>query len=146
MSLNPHSPQERVEQLIVLTEQLSGHMRREAEAFESHRPRDALAGAEETGRLANLYRHESMRVRKDPDMIAAAPQALRQQLITVTRDFDAALVRHSRAVEAAKTVTEGLVLAIAEEVASQRACGAGYGMGGQVQEASATAVTLNRRA
>jgi len=146
MSLDATDPAERVDLLISLTERLTGLMAHESAAFESHRPQDALAGAEETGRLANLYRHESMRVRKDPELIAQAPLARRRQLMAVTTAFDAALARHGRAVAAAKTVTEGLVRAIAEEVASQRSSGAGYSQGGRPQETSATAVTLNRRA
>ena len=146
MSLDAADPQERVEQLIALTVRLTGLMRRESDAFESHRPQDALAGAEETGRLANLYRHESMRIRKDPDLISGAPPAQRRKLLEATAQFDKALARHGRAVAAAKTVTEGLVRAIAEEVAGQRAVAAGYSEGGLPQTASATAVTLNRRA
>jgi len=146
MSIDAHDSAERVQQLIVLTERLSGMMRRESEAFEAHRPRDALAGAEEMSRLANLYRHESMRIRKEPGLIETAPLALRRRLIDATRTFDEALARHGRAVGAAKAVTEGLVRAIAEEVASQRPSGPGYGQGGLAQPGSATALTLNRQA
>ncbi len=146
MSLDAADPRERVDQMITLTERLTGMMRQEAEAFETHRPQDALAGAEETGRLANLYRHESLRIRKDPGLISGAPLEQRRRLIAATQAFDAALARHGRAVTAAKAVTEGLVRAIAEEVASLRPVGAGYGQGGRPQEAAATAVTLNRRA
>ena len=66
MALDAANPTERVEQLIVLTQRLTRMMSQEAEAFESHRPHDVVAGAEETARLANLYRHESLRIRKDP--------------------------------------------------------------------------------
>ena len=48
--------------------------------------------------------------------------------------------------EAAKTVTEGLVRAIAEEVASKRASGAGYGPGATATAADTRAITLNQRA
>lgn len=146
MSLAVADTTERVQQLIVLTEQLTGLMERESAAFEARRPRDALAGSQEIARLANLYRHESLRVRQDPALVASAPLALRRQLMGVTQTFDSALARHGRAIEAAKTVTEGLVRAIAEEVASQRSAGAGYGARGKAQTAPATAVTLNRKA
>lgn len=146
MSLNNTDADERVEQLIILTERLTGMMRRESEAFEAHRPNDALGGAAETSRLANLYRHESLKVRKDPGLISSASQRLRRKLIDATRAFDAALARHGRAVGAAKEITEGLVKAIAEEMAAQRAPGAGYGQGGQVNISAAVPVTLNQRA
>ena len=50
-----------------------------------------------------------------------------------TEAFEAVLARHGRALEAAKTVTEGLVRAIAEEVARSRSAGTGYGPGAQTQ-------------
>ncbi len=59
------------------------------------------------------------------------------------------LARHGRAIEAAKIITEGLVRAIAEEVAGQRQQATGYGPGATLQgqpSSTATAITLNRRA
>lgn len=146
MALDAASPQERVEQLIALTERLTGMMRQEAEAFESHRGHEVLAGQEEVARLANLYRHESLKIRRDPLLVGAAPAPVRKRLISATREFDSVLARHGRAVEAARIVTEGLVKAIAEEITAQRSVGAGYGPGAAGREGSATAVTLNRRA
>ena len=53
----------------------------------------------------------------------------------------------SRALTAAKTISEGLVHAIAHEVAAQRNRGAAYGpTGGKPNPAAVTAVTLNQRA
>ena len=57
------------------------------------------------------------------------------------------LARQGRALEAAKTVSEGLVRAIADEVAAQRNTGTGYGQGGVASApAAATSITLNKRA
>jgi hypothetical protein len=146
MSLDASLPDERVKQLVTLTERLTGLMRKEADAFEAHRPHEALKNADETARLANLYRHESAKVRHDPSLVATATEANRKKLIEATRAFDLALARHGRAMEAAKVITEGLVKAIAEEVVAQKAPGAGYGPGAAAREGSATAITLNRRA
>lgn len=149
MALAASDAADRVDQLIILTERLTDLMVREAQAFESRRPQDAAAQADETQRLANIYRHESMRVRADPSLVFAAPAAQRQKLVRATEAFDSVLHRHGRAIEAAKTVTEGLVRAIAEEVATQREQNAGYGASGAMPAGSAsaaTAITLNRRA
>jgi hypothetical protein len=135
-----------VMQLIELTERLTDLMAAEAHAFEQRRPQDVAAGIEETQRLANLYRHESTRIRLDPSLIESAPLAARQRLIQATEAFDAVLARQGRALHAAKTVTEGLVLAIAQEVASQRAKGNGYGPGATAKAADSSAITLNRTA
>lgn len=148
MSYAPAPAPERVEQLIQLTERLTELVALEAQAFEQRRPQDAARTLEETSKLANVYRHESARVRANPQLVAGAPLELRARLVRATEAFDAVLARHGRALAAAKTVTEGLVRAIADEVADQRGRSAGYGPGAvaAAPTGSATAITLNRRA
>ena len=149
MALAADTATERVEQLILLTERLTDLITEECQAFEARRPQNAAANIEETGRLANLYRHESARVKADPRLVQGAPADQRQRLVQATKAFDAVLARQGRAIEAAKTVTEGLVRAIAEEVASSRQQASGYGPGATLAgqpAATATAITLNRRA
>lgn len=147
MAVAAEDAAERVDQLILLTERLTALVAEQAKAFETRRPQDAVVHIEETGRLANLYRHESARIRGNPDLISAAPLAQRARLNRATEAFDAVLARQARAVGAVKTVTEGLVRAIAEEVATQRQKGASYGPGAlQTPTPAATAITLNKRA
>ena len=148
MALAANDAADRVDQMIILTERLTDVVAKQCQSFETHRPQDAAALMEEANRLANLYRHESTRVRADPGLVMAAPVELRQQLIRATEAFDAVLARHGRAVMAAKFVTEGLVRAIAEEVASQRDQLASYGPGARAPTSTtgATAITLNKRA
>ena len=149
MALAATDAADRVEQLITLTDRLTGLIAAECQAFEARRPHEAAANIEETSRLANLYRHESMKVRGDPRLINDAPLDQRLRLRTSTEAFDAVLARHGRALEAAKTVTEGLVHAVAQEIASQRAAPATtYGAGGMVNDRPqmGAAITLNRKA
>jgi hypothetical protein len=147
MAISATDATDRVEQLIVLTERLTELIAHEALAFEQRRPQDAAQHIEETSKLANVYRHESARVRANPNLVAGAPLAQRTRLIRATEAFDAVLARQGRALDAAKTVTEGLVKAIAEEVAAKRNTGSGYGRGGAAAPAaSATSITLNKRA
>ena len=136
----------RVEQLIVLTERLTGLLSEECRAFETHRPHEAARSVDETAKLANIYRHESMRIRADPKLVEAAPLASRMSLMRATEAFDAVLARYSRAVEAARIVSEGVVKAIAAEVAAARGSGAGYGASGYAAAGDASAVALNRTA
>jgi len=143
---NPQTT-ERVEQLILLTERLTELVAQSAQAFEARRPQDAAGLVGETGRLANLYRHESTRIRGNPSVIAGVSLAQRTRLVRATEAFDAVLARQARAVGAAKTVTEGLVRTIAEEVATRRQKGASYGADAiTAATPAATAITLNRRA
>jgi len=146
MALDARDVHDRVEQLIILTERLTDLIADQAQAFEERRPQDAAAKLEETSRLANLYRHESARVRSQPGLIEGAALARRVALMRATEGFDAVLARQGRALEAAKTVTEGLVKAIAEEVAGQRNSGTGYGPAATATSADARAITLNRSA
>jgi hypothetical protein len=149
MALDAHNAADRVDQLIILTERLTDMVARQCQCFEQHRPAEAATLMEETGRLANLYRHESAKVRADPGLVSSAPSEQRLRLTRATEAFDAVLHRHGRAVFAARTITEGLVRAIAEEVANRREQLSGYGPTAKPPASSATAataITLNRRA
>jgi hypothetical protein len=141
---------ERVTAMLALTEELTGNLLLDCQAFEAHRPHEAAERGQHTARLANLYRHESARIRQDPSSVAAAAPMLRKRLLQSAEALDAVLARHGRAIHAAKTVSEGLVHAIATEVANQRgATGGSYGpSGGSVapSPSAATSITLNRRA
>ena len=121
MALAAVDADDRVTQLILLTERLTDLIAKEAQAFESRRPHEAAQYVEETAKLANLYRHESMRVKANIALVEAARLELRQRLIRATEAFDAVLARQARAVNAARVVTGGLVRAVAEEIANQRA-------------------------
>ena len=145
----PRTLIERMEPMIRLTERLTELIALQASAFEARRPQDAAVHLDETARLANTYRHEAARFRQARDQLLGAPLALRRRLMQATEAFDAVMARHERALYAAKTVTEGLVHAIAEEVANQRTANAGYGPSGAraVAPAGATsAIALNQRA
>jgi predicted RNA-binding protein YlqC (UPF0109 family) len=137
---------ERARQLTILTRRLTERIALETDAFEARRPQDAALGLTETQDLANIYRRESARVKADPTLLAGAPTAERLALVAATEDFEKVLARHGRAVEAARTVSEGLVQAIAHEVAANRAKGVGYGASGRAAAGDTRAVTLNRTA
>ncbi len=149
MALAASDAADRVDQLIILTERLTDVVAEQCRCFEQHRPQDVARLMEEASKLANIYRHEATRVRADPGLVMAAPPELRRRLVRATEAFDAVLARHGRAVYAAKTVTEGLVRAIADEIARQRQQLSGYGPTAQAPASAAsaaTAITLNRRA
>ena len=149
MALAAVDADDRVTQLILLTERLTDLIAKEAQAFESRRPHEAAQYVEETAKLANLYRHESMRVKANIALVEAARLELRQRLIRATEALDAVLARQARAVNAARVVTEGLVRAVAEEIANQRAAPAAtYGAGAMMNDRPqmGAAITLNRKA
>ncbi len=137
---------ERVEQLIVLTDRLTAMIRQETAAFEARRPQDVAATVGETARLANIYRLESARLKQDSSVLRAAADGRRKALVIATRAFDSALTRHGQVLEAARTITEGLVHAIAKEVVANRAKPVGYTSRARSTLGDSVAVTLNSRA
>lgn len=146
MAIYAADADDRIEQLSALTARLTELLAAEARAFEARRPFEVAAQAEETQKLANIYRHESARIKADPQSILAANIDSRRRLMTMTEAFEAVLARHGRALAAAKTITEGLVHAIAEEVANTRAAAAPYGATGRAGAGDASAITMNRTA
>jgi hypothetical protein len=137
---------EHVQRLITLTERLTQQIALDADAFEARRSHEAADRMEQTAKLANLYRHEAARMKQDPRVVAAASAELRRRLIRASESFEAVLARHGRALHAAKTITEGIVRAIAEEADRARTAVAGYGPGARTQAAAAAPIALNRRA
>lgn len=133
-------------QLITLTERLTGRLIEESRAFEARRPQDVAGGMAETRELANLYRRESAQVKANPRAFAGGGLSERKALIRATEAFEAVLARHVLAVEAARVISEGLVKAIAEEVASVRGAPSAYGSSGRASASDARAVAMNRTA
>ena len=146
MTLAAASPADHVDQLIALTERLTALLAEQTRLFEARRPQDAAAVTARSAEMATLYRREAARLRADPRLIAGAAEARRRRLVEATRAFEAVLARHGRSVEAAKTVTEGLIRAIAQDVARRRAPAAGYGPRARALAGDGSAITLNRRA
>lgn len=135
-----------VRRLIGLTDALSDRLETETRAFAERRPQDIVDGLTRTQDMANLYRRETAQLKATPALAASAPVADRQTLIRATQRFEAVLARHATAVQAARVVSEGVVQAIATEVAASRASGAGYGASGRAAASDGTAITLNRSA
>ena len=147
MSSGDPNLDERIAQLIALTERLTQLIAAQAKAFEARRPQDAAVNMEETSHLANAYRHEALRLRQQSDLLGKLSKEQHQKLTRATEAFDAVIARHGRALLAAKTVTEGLVHAVAEEIAIQRSAGSAYGPRGvKARPVCAAPITLNQRA
>lgn len=146
MTYDPITATAHMRRLTDLTDRLTARLVAETEAFASHRPQDVSVSLAATQDLANLYRRESAQLKANPQLLSEAPSSERTALIKATEAFEAVLAVHARTVEAARTVSEGLVRAIAQEVAGARAMGTGYGASGQAAAGDGRAVTLNRTA
>ena len=137
---------QRIRQLVDLTKALTARLAEETRAFEAQRPQDAAASLPKTQELANLYRRDSAHVKANPALLASAPAADKAALLKATEAFETVLARHSRAVDAARRISEGLMQAIAQEVAAARTPASAYGAGGQANAGDGRAFALNRTA
>lgn len=130
MALLANTPQERVEQMLLLTERLTALIDAEATRIEARQPPLQGAEDEERNRLANAYRLELARIKQDPALISGAAPPLLAKLRHQTEALHAAMARHQINLEALKAVAEGLVQAMAEEVNRQRQGAGQYGAKG----------------
>lgn len=146
MSIMASNGSERASQLLALTERLHERIYAEAQALEAHRPQDMREGIEETRTLANLYRFETTRIQKDPGLLDGISEAQKNALREATVKFQALLKRHAQAVDAAKSVTEGLISAIAQEAQKQTQFASPYGPGARAYQAPTQSLNLGHRA
>ena len=139
---------ERAQALLKLTERLTALIREETRLFKDRRPHEALPLQDEKSQLANIYRAEVARARQEPSRFAGASTQIKELLREATRGFHAALEENGHVVNAMKTLTEGVVKAIADEAARQRSTGDGYGPGAhqRVAQPSGFALAVNRTA
>jgi hypothetical protein len=146
MTHDPVTATAHLRRLTTLTDRLAARLEAETSAYAGRRAHTVAAGLAETQDLANLYRRESAQLKSNPGLLSQAPATERMALIRATEAFEAVLAIHSRTVEAARTISEGLVRTIAQEVAGARAIGTGYGASGAACSGDSRAVTLNRTA
>ncbi len=136
MALLADHAADRAEQMLALTARLTTLLEAETRLIEARQPPLSGAEGDEKARLANLYRQELTRIAEDRELIRAAPARLIDRLRTETARFRIALKAHERALVGVKEVSEGLVKAIAEEIAKVRAGPRTYGATGGYAAAS----------
>lgn len=146
MTSEPELAAARIRQLVELTKALTARLAEETRAFEAQRPQDAAASLAQTQEMANLYRRDSAHVKANPALLASAPAPDKAALLAATEAFEVVLARHSRAVDAARKISEGLMQAIAHEVAAARTPASAYGAGGRANAGDGRAFALDRTA
>jgi len=144
MALSAQNPSDRARQLLTLTERLTQRLVEETAVLEAHRPQDLYDRLEETRNLSNLYRIESMRVKADPSLLKGISPREKQALFEATQAFHEQLARYDRAVNAAKTITEGIVAAIADDMNTRRAGNMTYGARGHTRSAGPQSLGTGR--
>ncbi|ESQ84507.1 hypothetical protein AEAC466_09145 [Asticcacaulis sp. AC466] len=146
MALSAANASDRAAQMLALTIRLGERLVHETECLEAHRPQDMYDGIEETRNLSNLYRHETMRIKADPTLLEGLPPTEKTKLREATEVFQARLRRYELAVTAAKTVTEGIISAIAEDLSSRRTQNATYGAKGKAVDSGPQSLNYGKKA
>ena len=121
------SPAERAEHLIRLVKRLTELFEIETAHFEAREPHKAFDLQDEKMQLANIYRRETQLAASDPSRLSGLDDGLKARLREGVETLEAAVQENGIVVEALKSITEGLVKAIADEAARQRSAEAGYG-------------------
>lgn len=142
MALIADDAKDRVEQLLLLTERLAAQAAEDTRRIEAREPLPEGPAADERNRLANAYRLELARIRQDPALIQDAPPDLLSRLRRSTVALHETLSAHELALNAVKIVSEGMVQAMAEEVARQRLSGANYSAQGALEARAAPNPTV----
>jgi hypothetical protein len=136
MALIADNAADRAEQLLLVTERLTALVLEETRRMDAREPPLDGEAAEEKQRLANAYRLELARIKDDKTLIEGAPPALLDRLRQSTALLQDKLAIHEIALSAVKIISEGMVHAMAEEVARQQGGDAQYGADGGLTAAS----------
>ncbi len=140
---------ERADQLLAIATRLIVLVRAEVAALKARKLDGGSADFAEKERLAHAWRLEVNQVRATPSLLAGASREQKTALRDISHELEIVLEAHTQALEAMKTVTEGLVRAIADEVAATRRAPAAYGRSGALQGArpdAASGIALNAKA
>ncbi len=146
MAIAARDLEDRLDQLIGLTRRLTDLMTTEIEALNARQLDASSADFQEKERLAHTYRMEMMDLAKNGDLLLQAPAQLRKTLFETTRRFQEVLAEHDKALTAMREISEGLVQAIAREVATETSGPRGYGARGQQGGLRASGIAINAKA
>ena len=130
MTLPDDSPVARV---IGLTRRLAAILEDEARLIRQARTRDLAGLQTDKMRLIDQYTEAMATLRRNPELVTRADRREAAALKAATTEFQAVLRNHSILVNAAKTATEGLVRAVADEVSKRANPVTGYSTDATIQ-------------
>jgi hypothetical protein len=109
---------DKADRLIAMTERLTDALKADISALEGGRPRDMRTITPDMQQLAAVFGRESAAF--TIAMTKSIPAATRTKLIETTKAFKETLKLQTRMITRIKTVSEGMIHAIAEDVARQK--------------------------
>lgn len=149
MSIAAENPTDRAEQMLAIAKRLIALVSAEVKAMKIRKLDGATADFAEKERLAHAWRLEVTAIKANPALLKGAAAATMSKLKDAAKELETVLQAHAAAIQAMKQVTEGLVKAIADEIASQRRAPPAYGRSGAIQASrtqAASGLTVNAKA
>jgi hypothetical protein len=108
----------KIQRLMALTERLTDALKADIAALEKGRPREMRSPGTEVQQLTALYSREAASF--TPAAVKLLPKDARDTLTAATARFRDVLALHTRIVTRVKNATEGMVRAIADDVARRK--------------------------
>lgn len=102
--------------LIALSEKLIDILRTESDLLDSRRPSELAGLTAEKTKLTNAYNAQLFTLQRDPDLVEQAEPRQLALLKQVTVNLNKIMEANARKLEAVKTVAEGVIMAVADEV------------------------------
>lgn len=134
----------RLAELVVIVGRLAAAIERERASFATRRPRELACMLGENQALAERYADEMRFLAKERTWIEAASPSARERLRGAVQDLRALLADYLRAILARRTVVEGLVRTLGQEVARQREPLTVYGGAGAAASRGAAAIAFDQ--
>lgn len=132
---------------IALSKRLSEILETENEMLRTRRPREIAQLQEEKSQLALRFSREMDTLRNNSNLLENAAESERNELRESSQRFQDALKENQRLLFATKSVTEGIIRAVANEVEKVGSRAAGYNKRASMNKVSAnkpTSITLNQ--
>lgn len=118
---------QRLDELLLLTERLTRLTEQEIEKIETRRPKEMEPIIEQKGVLSAQYARVAQTLKRNQDLVKAASPELRKSLKDATKRFHETLEALTRRLDRVRQISEGIVRAIATDAAEHRASPVGYG-------------------
>lgn len=106
----------RVDAILSLTQQITKLVSRETALLKTRRAAALRETEAEKTRLSNLYAREMRAIEARPELLAGITPKQKEALRQASETFRSCIVTHVRAIARIRAVSEGLVVAIGEEL------------------------------
>lgn len=114
------STDERVNAILTLTQRLTNLILAETALLKKHRAAALQATEAEKNHLSTLYAREMRAIQMRPELLSGASRKQKEMLRDSAAAFRTCVVKHARTLARIRAVSEGLVVAIGEEMARLR--------------------------